>query len=174
MYSEPRGSLKRCAAPDVSRRRQNPARRRRRQALGLRHLRIRHRLSVPIERRTHDSVHVAECVFQPGAVVHDLQAHGGSLVLCAAQSFLIIVDSKEVVGRRRRHQAGMRRCRPRGQRSPLWPQRAAAWPLVPRSARTNAPRSGPSFHDSTFWDVNVQMTHATRLRLYAVSPDCRA
>ena len=41
-----------------------------------------------------------ECTFQPGAVVHDLQAHGGSLVLCTAQTFLVHVDSKEVVGRR--------------------------------------------------------------------------
>ena len=70
-----------------------------------------------------------ECCYLMGSCAHDLQAHGGSLWLCAAQTFLVIEDSKEVVGRRRRHQAGMRRCRPRGQRSTLWPQRAAAWPL---------------------------------------------
>ena len=35
-YSSSR--VARCAAPDVSRRRQNPARRRRRQAEGLRHM----------------------------------------------------------------------------------------------------------------------------------------
>ena len=78
-------------------------------------------------------MHVAECTFQPGAGVHDLWARGGDLVLCAAQTCSVIVDSKVAVGRRRRHQADMRRRRPQGQRSPLWPQSAAAWPLVPRS-----------------------------------------
>ena len=101
------------------------------------------------------SVHVTECRDCSGAGTDDLQAHGGSLVLCAAQTFLVIEDSKEVVGRRRRHQADRRRCRPQGQRSPLWPQRAAAWPLVPRSARTNAPRSGPLFLDSTICNAYV-------------------
>ena len=52
-------------------------------------------MMVPIERHTRtlsesDSVHVTECAFQPErrsaeAGVHDLQAHGGGLVLCSAK-----------------------------------------------------------------------------------------
>ena len=83
-----------------------------------------------------------ECTFQPGAVGHDLQAHGGGLVLCAAQTCGVIVDSKDVVGRRRRRRAGVRSHRPQGQRSPLWPQWAAAWPLVPRSRTLERPTLG--------------------------------
>ena len=57
---------------------------------------------------------------------------------------VVIVDHEDTVGRRRRHRAGMRRRRPQGQRSPLWPQWAAAWPLVPRSRTSSARRSAPS------------------------------
>ena len=54
----------------------------------------------------------------------DLQA---SASLCACANCSAIADSKvrlvgEFVGRQRRHRAGVRRRRPRGQRSPLWPQ----------------------------------------------------
>ena len=108
------------------------------------------------------SVHVTECRDCSGAGTDDLQAHGGSLVLCAAQTFLVIGDSKDVVGRRRRHQAGMRRCRPQGQRSPLWPWLAAAWPLVPRSGTLECRTSAPSKLLSTICNAYVRMTRATR------------
>ena len=64
--------------------------------------------------------------------------------LCAAQTCGVIVDSKVVVGRRRRRRAGVRRHRPQGQSSPLWPQWAAAWPLVPLRAPSSGQPSGPS------------------------------
>ena len=57
----------------------------------------------------------------------------GMLGVVADANCSVIVDSKVAVGRRRRHQADMRRRRRQGQRSPLWPQSAAAWPPVPRS-----------------------------------------
>ena len=40
-----------------------------------------------------------------------LQSNGRDLLLCAAQTICVIVDSKVVVHRRRRHQAGVRRRR---------------------------------------------------------------
>ena len=66
------------------------------------------------------SPHAGECRDCSGAGVHDLLARGGGLVVCAAQTCAVIVDSKDTVGRHRRHQAGVRRRRPQGQRSPLW------------------------------------------------------
>ena len=42
-----------------------------------------------------------------GAVVLDLQAHGGGLWCSVAQTCGVIVDSKDVVGRRRRRRAGV-------------------------------------------------------------------
>ena len=66
------------------------------------------------------------CLLMPNAV----QSCGRVIRLCSAQTFIVIVDSKEVVGRRRRHQAGMRRCHPRGQRralSGLSGQRYGRW-----------------------------------------------
>ena len=107
------------------------------------------------------SVHATECRDCSGAGVHDLQAHGGGLVLCAAQSCSVIVDSKVMVGRRRRHRAGVRRRRPQGQSSPLWPQWAAAWPLVQRGRRRQTRVRDDRVCDSTFSNVNVQMTRAT-------------
>ena len=68
----------------------------------------------------------------------------GMLGVVADAKFLVIVDSKVMVGRRRRHRAGVRRRRPQGQSSPLWPQWAVAWPLVPRSRTSSGRRSGPS------------------------------
>ena len=55
---------------------------------------------------------------------------------------VVIVDHEDTVSRRRRHRAGMHRRRPQGQRSPLWPQWAAAWPLVPRSRTLERPTLG--------------------------------
>ena len=64
---------------------------------------------------------------------------------CLADAFrAVIVDSKEVVGRRRRHRYGVRRRRPQGQRSPLWPQWVAAWSPVPRSGTLECATSRPS------------------------------
>ena len=51
------------------------------------------------------------------------------------------VDSKVVVGRRLHHRTGVHRPHAQGQSSPLWPQWAAAWPLVPLY-RIRAPSSG--------------------------------
>ena len=65
-------------------------------------------------------------------------------MLCACADFLVNVDSKVVVGRRRRHRAGVRGRRPQGQSSPLWPWLAAAWPLVPRSGTLECGTSAPS------------------------------
>ena len=61
----------------------------------------------------------------------------------------VTVEGEVVVGRRLRRRAGVHRPRPQGQSSPLWPQWAAAWPLVPRfRSRTldasSGRRSGPS------------------------------
>ena len=53
------------------------------------------------------SVHVTHCRDCSGTVVLDLQAHGGGLVLCAGQICGLIVDSKVVVGRRRRRRTGV-------------------------------------------------------------------
>ena len=41
-----------------------------------------------------------------------LQCHGRDLLLSAAKTICVIVDSKEVVGRRRRRRAGVHRHRP--------------------------------------------------------------
>ena len=79
----------------------------------------------------------------------------GMLQLCAAQTCSVIVDGKVAVGRRRRHQAGMRRCRPQGQSSPLWPQWASAWPLVPRSRTLERPTLGSVRFFCTICNVNV-------------------
>ena len=107
------------------------------------------------------SVHATECRDCSGAGVHDLQAHGGGLALCDCASCGVIVDSKDVVGRRRRHRAGVRRRRPQGQSSPLWPQWAAAWPLVQRGRRRQTRVRDDRVCDSTISDGYVHMTHAT-------------
>ena len=108
------------------------------------------------------SVHATECRDCSGAGVHDLQAHGGGLVLCACADFLVNVDSKVAVARRRRHRAGMRGRRPRGQSSPLWPWLAAAWSPVPRSRRLECAVLGAVQTLSTISNGYVHMTHATR------------
>ena len=87
--------------------------------------------------------------------------HGGLLRLAVAKH-IVIVDSKVTVGRRRRHQAGMRRRRPQGQRSPLWPQSAAAWPLVARSGTLECATLASVQTSSTISNAYVHMTHATR------------
>ena len=92
-----------------------------------------------------------------------LQSNGRDLLLCAAQTICVIVDSKEVVGRRRRRRAGVHRHRPQGQRSPLWPQWAAAWPPVPHSGSVECGTSAPSKLLSTKCHAYVHMTHATSL-----------
>ena len=63
----------------------------------------------------------------------------------------VTVDGKVVVGRRLHHRAGVHRRRPQGQGSPLWPQWAAAWPLVPLRAPSSARTSEPS----DLFDPNV-------------------
>ena len=73
----------------------------------------------------------------------------------------VIVDHQDVVGRRRRHQAGMRRRRPQGQRSPLWPWLAAAWSQVPRSRRLECAVLGAVQTLSTICNAYVTMTRAT-------------
>ena len=82
-----------------------------------------------------------------------LQSHGRDLLLSAAQTICVIVDSKEVVGRRRRRRAGVHRHRPQGQRSPLWPQWAAPWPPVPHSGSVEFGTSAPSKLLSTTQNV---------------------
>ena len=62
-----------------------------------------------------------------------------------------------VVGCRLHHRAGVHRHRPQGQGSPLCPQWAAAWPLVPRSG---TPSSARTSEPSDFFDPSVtQMYH---------------
>ena len=82
--------------------------------------------------------------------------------LCDCASCGVIVDSKDIVGRRRRHRAGVRRRRPQGQSSHRWPQSAAAWPLVQRGRRRQTRVRDDRVCDSTFSNVNVHMTRATR------------
>ena len=94
-----------------------------------------------------------------------LQSHGRDQRLCDCASCGVIVDSKDVVGRRRRHRAGVRRRRPQGQSSPLWPQWAAAWPLVQRGRRRQTRVRDDRVCDSTFSNVNVHMTRATSHQL---------
>ena len=54
----------------------------------------------------------------------------------------VTVEGKVVVGRRLRRRASVHRPRPQGQSSPLWPQWAAAWPLVPRLRTLERPTLG--------------------------------
>ena len=107
------------------------------------------------------SPHAGECRDCSGAGAHDLQARGGDLQRLLAQTCAVIVDSKDTVGRHRRHQAGVRRRRPQGQRSPLWPWLAAAWSPVPRSRRLECAVLGAVQTLSTISNAYVPMTHAT-------------
>ena len=66
------------------------------------------------------------------------------LRVSADDNIVVTVKGEVVVGRRRRRRAGVHRPRPQGQSSPLWPQWAAAWPLVPLRAPSSGRRSGPS------------------------------
>ena len=91
-----------------------------------------------------------------------IRSISGTLQLCAAQTCSVIVDSKVAVGRRRRHQADMRRRRRQGQRSPLWPQSAAAWPPVPRSGTLECAALGSVQTFSTICHAYVHYTRATR------------
>ena len=54
----------------------------------------------------------------------------------------VTVEGEVVVSRRRRRRAGVHRPHPQGQSSPLWPQWAAVWPLVPRSRTLERPTLG--------------------------------
>ena len=72
------------------------------------------------------------------------QAQSGHLLLCACANIGVTVDGKVlVVGSRLHHRAGVHRHRPQGQSSPLWPQWAAAWPLVPHSDSRTLERPTP-------------------------------
>ena len=64
------------------------------------------------------------------------------LRVSADDNIVVTVKGEVVVGRRRRRRAGVHRPRPQGQSSPLWPQWAAAWPLVPRSRTLERPTLG--------------------------------
>ena len=64
------------------------------------------------------------------------------LRVSADDNIVVTVEGEVVVGRRRRRRAGMHRPHPQGQSSPLWPQWAAAWPLVPRSRTLERPTLG--------------------------------
>ena len=67
------------------------------------------------------------------------------LRVSADDNIVVTVEGEVVVGRRRRRRAGVHRPHPQGQSSPLWPQWAAAWLLVPRSRTLERPTlSGPS------------------------------
>ena len=61
------------------------------------------------------------------------------LGVSADDKHCVTIDGKVVVGRRPHHRAGVHRPRLQGQSSPLWPQWAAAWPLVPRSRTLERP-----------------------------------
>ena len=64
------------------------------------------------------------------------------LGVSAHDNIVVTVEGEVVVGRRLRRRAGVHRPRPQGQSSPLWPQWAAAWPLVPRSRTLERPTLG--------------------------------
>ena len=109
-----------------------------------------------------------QCMSLSAATEHSNNRQGlpgphACLLRLAVAKHIVIVDSKVTVGRRRRHQAGMRRRRPQGQRSPLWPQSAAAWPLVPRSGTLECATLASVQTSSTISNAYVHMTHATRL-----------
>ena len=67
---------------------------------------------------------------------------GSMLGVSADDKHCVTVDGKVVVGRGLRHRAGVHRRRPQGQSSPLWPQWAAAWSLVPHSRTLERPTLG--------------------------------
>ena len=81
--------------------------------------------------------------------------------LCASVAFLVLVESEVATGRRRRHQACMQSRRPQGQRSPLWLQWAATWPLVPLLGTLERPTLGSVQSCSTICNAFLHMTHAT-------------
>ena len=88
------------------------------------------------------SAHVAECADCTGGCADGLLSSGGYHKSGACANIGVTVDGKVVVGRRLHHRAGVHRRRPQGQSSPLWPQRAAAWPLVPHSRTLERPTLG--------------------------------
>ena len=86
-----------------------------------------------VQAQSAHSAHVAECADCTGGCADGLLSSGGYHKSGAAQTICVTVEGKVVVGRRLHHRAGVHRRRPQGQSSPLWPQWAAAWPLVPHS-----------------------------------------
>ena len=105
-----------------------------------------------------------------GAAVHDLQAHGAACQLLADANCSVIVDSKVVVGRRRRRRAGVCRHRPQGQSktlSGLSGRRHGRWCCVRTLER---PTLGSVRSFSTSCNANVRTIHATR-RLRSGSGD---
>ena len=86
------------------------------------------------------------------------------LRVSADDNIVVTVEGMVVVGRRRRRRAGMHRPHPQGQSSPLWPQWAAAWPLVPRSRTFERPTLGSVRSFSTLWNANAKWytQHPTR------------
>ena len=64
------------------------------------------------------------------------------LGVSAHDNIVVTVKGEVVVGRRLRRRAGVHRPCPQGQSSPLWPQWASAWPLVPLRAPSSGRRSG--------------------------------
>ena len=85
------------------------------------------------------------------------------LWVSADDNIVVTVKGEVVVGRRRRRRAGVHRPHPQGQSSPLWPQWAAAWPLVPCLRTLERPTLGSVRFlrlFSTICHVNVPMTHA--------------
>ena len=83
------------------------------------------------------------------------------LEVSAHDNIGVTVKGKVVVGRRLRRRDGVHRPRPQGQSSPLWPQWAAAWPLVPRSRTLERLTLGSVQTFSTICNANVHTTHAT-------------
>ena len=70
-----------------------------------------------------------------------LSAHGGGLhvVLCAAQTCSVIVDSKDVVGHRRRRRAARAQASPTRPEQPSLALVGGGWSLVPRSRTLEQP-----------------------------------
>ena len=92
----------------------------------------------------------------------DPQTHSGDLLLCACPIHWrhrpTVTGGR--LGRRLHHRAGVHRRRPQGQSSPLWPQWAAAWLLVPCSRTLERPTLGSvrSFcaeHDTTSRELSA-------------------
>ena len=97
------------------------------------------------------------------------EPHGRDILLFAAQTICVIVDSKEVVGRRRRRRAGVHRHRPliahkASERSPLRPHTVGSGMAAGAAFGQRRVRDvGAVRSFSTLCNVNDPITHATRL-----------